>query len=80
MNFALTVLEIVTLSRAPFGAGGCGGGWRSRNGPCAPSNLTKLAGRDYPTLSGGERQRVQIARALAQLGHNAQSGASPDIC
>jgi iron complex transport system ATP-binding protein len=73
MNFALTVHEIVALSRSPFG----------NSGPAADEvegrtlrelALMPLAGRDYPTLSGGERQRVQIARALAQLQHNAASG------
>ena len=73
MNFALTVHEIVALSRSPFG----------NTGPAAEEveeralrelALMPLAGRDYATLSGGERQRVQIARALAQLQHNAASG------
>ena len=73
MNFALTVDEIVALSRSPFG----------NSGPAADDveeralrelALMPLAGRDYATLSGGERQRVQIARALAQLQHNAASG------
>jgi iron complex transport system ATP-binding protein len=73
MNFALTVLEIVTLSRAPFGAGGAAADEIEERALRA-LDLMKLAGRDYPTLSGGERQRVQIARALAQLGHNAESG------
>ena len=73
MNFTLTVHEIVALSRSPFG----------NSGPAADDveeralrelALMPLAGRDYATLSGGERQRVQIARALAQLQHNAASG------
>lgn len=73
MNFALTVHEIVALSRLPFG----------NTGPAAEDveeralrelALMPLAGRDYATLSGGERQRVQIARALAQLQHDTASG------
>ena len=73
MNFTLTVHEIVALSRSPFG----------NSSPAADDveeralrelALMPLAGRDYSTLSGGERQRVQIARALAQLQHNAASG------
>ena len=73
MNFALSVLEIVTLSRSPFGTTGTMAD-DVEEGALRALDLMTLAGRDYPTLSGGERQRVQIARALAQLGHNAASG------
>jgi iron complex transport system ATP-binding protein len=73
MNFSLCVHEVVALSRM------------SRTGErnlqadveeraLRSLGLMPLAGRDYSTLSGGERQRVQIARALAQLWHNAEPG------
>jgi iron complex transport system ATP-binding protein len=71
-NFALRVHEVVALSRLPFA--------RSSQQDAAEERalqtlgLAKLADRSYPTLSGGERQRVQIARALAQLWHNADDG------
>jgi iron complex transport system ATP-binding protein len=73
MNFALTVLEIVALARSPFDDPGIAADMVEEQVLCALA-LMPLAGRDYATLSGGERQRVQIARALAQLGHHEHSG------
>ena len=73
MNFALTVLEIVALARAPFDNPGIAADAVEEQVLRALA-LMPLAGRDYVTLSGGERQRVQIARALAQLGHHEHSG------
>jgi iron complex transport system ATP-binding protein len=78
INFALSVHEVVALSRTPFGgtsSDGDGGEARA----LAALELLPLAGRDYSTLSGGERQRVQIARALAQLWHGADAH-GPAIC
>lgn len=73
MNFALTVFEIVALARSPFDSPGIAADAVEEQALHAMA-LLPLAGRDYATLSGGERQRVQIARALAQLGHNRHSG------
>lgn len=67
--FQYTVLEFVTLGRAPhlpsLGMPG------PRDKTAALSALARLgiedlAGRDVTTLSGGERQLASIARALAQ--------------
>jgi iron complex transport system ATP-binding protein len=73
MNFALTVHEIVALSRWPFDNPGIAADEVEEQALRALALMT-LAGRDHATLSGGERQRVQIARALAQLRHHADSG------
>jgi iron complex transport system ATP-binding protein len=73
MGFALTVHEIVALSRSPFHDPGVAADTAEERALRALA-LMALAGRDYATLSGGERQRVQIARALAQLYHHADSG------
>jgi iron complex transport system ATP-binding protein len=72
MNFALTVHEVVSLSRPP-GAGASQAGDEIEARALDALQLLALAGRDYSTLSGGERQRVQIARALAQLWHHADA-------
>ena len=73
MSFALTVHEIVALSRLPFDNPGVSADAAEEEALRALA-LIALAGRDYATLSGGERQRVHIARALAQLYHHADSG------
>jgi len=73
INFALSVHEVIALSRPRFD--------QSDDRADAVEEYTMqslgilpLAGRDYGTLSGGERQRVQIARALAQLRHYKEEG------
>jgi iron complex transport system ATP-binding protein len=73
MSFVLTVHEIVAPSRSPFDDPGVAADTAEKRALRALA-LMALAGRDYATLSGGERQRVQIARALAQLYHHADSG------
>jgi iron complex transport system ATP-binding protein len=70
MDFSLCVHEVVALSRPP-GAGPEASCDEIEERALRDLGLIPLAGRDYSTLSGGERQRVQIARALAQLWHNA---------
>lgn len=68
--FNLSSIDVVTLGRTPW-----------RNTPqrrfddvCIADASAALAVehlllRSYQTLSGGERQRIQLARAVAQLGH-----------
>jgi iron complex transport system ATP-binding protein len=73
MNFSLRVHEIVSLSRMPHGRPASRGD-EVEERACRALGLSHLVDRDYATLSGGERQRVQIARAMAQLGHGAASG------
>ena len=73
MNFSLCVHEVVALSRTSRpNEANVQADIDERSLRCL--GLMPLAARDYATLSGGERQRVQIARALAQLWHNAQPG------
>ena len=68
-DFALTVLEIVSLGRTPHH-----GLFASENESDRDIvartldrlNLHNLCDRHFGTLSGGERQRVMVARALAQ--------------
>jgi iron complex transport system ATP-binding protein len=81
MNFSLRVHEVVAL--AGVSASESAGiphrmrhipQWNVEESALDSLGLMPLAARDYSTLSGGERQRVQIARALAQLGHHAEPG------
>ncbi|MGH6947859.1 MAG: heme ABC transporter ATP-binding protein [Kiloniellales bacterium] len=75
LPFPFTVIEVVTLGRAPH----AGRSRRSRDLALVglalgETRLSGLAGRDYTALSGGERQRVQLARALAQIGYGDGEG------
>jgi iron complex transport system ATP-binding protein len=73
INFALKVYEVVALSRSNFEITDVMAD-AVEEAALSALELLPLLDRDYATLSGGERQRVQIARALAQLGHNAEKG------
>lgn len=71
--FAFTVLEIVVLGRAPFGAGETASDVRIAREAIARVGIGSLERRAYPDLSGGEQQRVHLARVLAQV-ENGRSG------
>ncbi|MGF1622825.1 MAG: ATP-binding cassette domain-containing protein [Rhodomicrobiaceae bacterium] len=73
INFALRVHEVVALSRSTFGTVDAAAD-AVEEAALRALDLLPMLDREYATLSGGERQRVQIARALAQLGHNARDG------
>ncbi|KPQ12675.1 MAG: ABC-type cobalamin uptake system ATPase component BtuD [Saliniramus fredricksonii] len=68
-DFALTVVEIVALGRAPHRralAGLSAQDLHIVDHALERLDLHDFAQRPFGTLSGGERQRVMVARALAQ--------------
>ena len=70
-SFPLTVLELVSLGRYPYGSRFK---HAAEDGPVVEQALAltdscSLKERKFTTLSGGEKQKVLISRALAQTSH-----------
>lgn len=75
LDFSFSVEEVVTLGRSPFSGYFSSASDQEIVQNCLQKvGLLSLKKRSYITLSGGEQQRVHIARALAQIWNNLESG------
>lgn len=75
LSFPFHVHEVVEMGRTPH----WGHAGRRRDSAIVAAameemELSELGARNYLTLSGGERQRVNIARALAQVWDEPETG------
>lgn len=78
LNFPFTVREVVSLARTPH----CSGKHIDEQIISEAINamdMHKLQQRLYTQLSGGEKQRTQVARVLAQIWREKDSGGLPRI-
>ncbi|MEO0464970.1 MAG: ATP-binding cassette domain-containing protein [Pseudomonadota bacterium] len=75
LSFPFLVHEVVTMGRSPhFGTPGQKRDDLIVEDAMAAMEIDNLATRNYLTLSGGERKRVDIARALAQVWDQPDTG------
>jgi len=74
LRFAFTAAEVVALGRLPFATAGSDEEQRVVAAALAATGSAALAARSYLALSGGERTRVRLARALAQVWEQFESG------
>ncbi len=65
MRWPMTVREIVSLGRLPYGDSSLAGGRAAIDRALADCDLLNLESRNVMELSGGERARVALARTLA---------------
>lgn len=67
LSFALSVHELLGLSRHAAGDRSAATSQCVLDAVTAATDIATLITRRYPSLSGGERRRVQLARVLAQV-------------
>jgi iron complex transport system ATP-binding protein len=79
LGFPFTALQVVMIGRSPhMGRHPGRGDLRAAAAAMTETGVLHLAERSYPTLSGGEKQRVQLARVLAQISTEDETGAAPE--
>ncbi|VWX63048.1 Hemin import ATP-binding protein HmuV [Burkholderiales bacterium 8X] len=74
--FDFSAREVVTLGRFPHRRSPHASEDSIARSAMASTDVDQLAARVLNSLSGGEKSRVQMARALAQLWHPLEGGAS----